>query len=294
MPRNALTKILGRRRTTLRGWSSAACVAFVLSVLLQGPALADLPSVDDTNPPAEGLDELAVVPHDFGSPLAPDLPDPTDLPVQLVLDDDSAEGVFGILGGTARQFLWFNSFASPGDFRLEEIWVLFPDGPDVPLGGDVQLAVFQDPDGDPTNGAQLLATYDETIQVVDGTTFSVYELDPPLDFQGGGDLLVGVVNRYYQTGIDPPPTEPAAVDTTASQGRSYFALWSGDAPADLALGDAILIDVLADTSAGNHMIRAFGGSTPAIDVPTLGGAGLLLLIAALGLGGFALIRRRLV
>lgn len=292
MPRNIPSPTPDHGCRPTDRWPIGRLFALALTGLLVGGAGAALATPldgDDATPPA---DEMVLELHDFVSPLAPALPDPIDLPVQLLLDDDSAEGVFGILGGTARQFLWFNSFPSAGDFRLQEIWVLFPDDPAIPLGGEVQLVVYRDPDQDPTNGAELLATYDgETIQVTDGGTFSVYPLDPPLDIVGGGDILIGVVNRYYQTGIDPPPTEPAAVDTDTSQGRSYFALWSGDAPAAPTLDDAILVDVLAGPTAGNHMIRGFGGLTPVIDVPTLNGAGLALLVAVLGLAGFVLTRR---
>jgi hydroxymethylpyrimidine/phosphomethylpyrimidine kinase len=84
-------------------------------------------------------------------------------PVQLVLDDDTAENATGVLGAGAKQFLWFNRFASPGQFRLEQVWVLFPPGANMTVGADIQLVVYHDPDGNPANGANLLATFDETI-----------------------------------------------------------------------------------------------------------------------------------
>lgn len=242
---------------------------------------------------APNEDGLVLEPREFPGPVTPLLPDPDLFPVQLVLDDDSGEAVFGFLGSTARQFLWLNSFASPGDFRLEEIWVLFPNGPDVPVGGDIQLAVFTDPDGDPTNGATLIGTYDDVaVQAADGSTFSVYPLDPPLDLADGSDVLIGVVNRFFMTGVDPPPTEPAAVDTNNSQGRSYFALWSGDPPAVPDLSGATVIDVLEGPNAGNFMIRGFGTGQPVINVPTLGGWGLALLVAFLGLAGLRAVARQ--
>ncbi len=263
-----------------------AVCALLLSLLLTvsaGPAVAD-----------GGADELILQPREFSTPISPLLPDPDEFPVQLVVDDDSAEAVFGILGSSARQFLWMNAFTSPGDFRLQEVWVLFPDGPDVPVGGDVQLVVYLDGDGDPTNGASLLATYDDlTVQAADGSSFSVYPLDPPLDIADGANILIGVVNRFYMTGVDPPPTEPAAVDTDASQGQSYFALWSGDPPAVPDLSGADTIDMLAGPTAGNFMIRGFGGSQPVVNVPTLNGWSLALLVAGLGLAGWlAIVRGR--
>ena len=65
-------------------------------------------------------------------------------------------------------------------FAVEEMWVLFPQDSTL-AGADVQLAVYQDSDGDPTNGATLLATYDVQVQETDGQTFSVYTLDPPAE-----------------------------------------------------------------------------------------------------------------
>ncbi len=231
-------------------------------------------------------------PRDFPDRADPPLPDPAAFPVQLVLDDDGAEGVFGFSGGSARQFLWLNHFAGPGPFKLEEIWVLFPSGMDVPEGGDVQLAVYLDPDGDPATGARLLATYDQTIQAVDGNTFSVYPLDPPVNILDSGDVLIGVVNRYFTTDDDPPPTLPAALDTTDSQDRSYFALWADDPPEQPDLDTAIVVDLLDGNVSGNFMIRGFGRPFGVPFIPTMGGFGLALLAALLGLAGLMLVRRR--
>ncbi|MDA8019644.1 MAG: hypothetical protein MPN21_19560 [Thermoanaerobaculia bacterium] len=222
---------------------------------------------------------------------APPLPDPGTFPVQLVLDDDVAEGAFGFVGGAARQFLWFNQFADPGPFSLEEIWVLFPNGTDIGVGDSVQLAVFVDPDGDPTNGAQLLGTYDEVVQTVDGTTFSVYPLPTNLLKSTPGDVLIGVVNRYFMTGVDPPPTLPAAFDSTTFQNRSFFALWAGDPPNPPDLDTADSIDSHSGASEGNFMIRGFGTSQ-AIPVPSQSTAGLAILATLLALAGAALIVRR--
>jgi len=185
-------------------------------------------------------------------------PSTSTFPVQLVLDDDSSEGVFGFAGGTARSFLWFNRFPDPGvAFDLEEIWVLFPVGMDVPMDGVIQLAVYLDPDADPGNGANLLATYTETIQVKDGTTFSKYSLPAPLRIDGPGELLIGVINRFFTLG-DPPPTQPAAYDVNAGQGRSYFALWSGEVPDPPELTNTLVIDVMDGAVLSNFMIRGFG------------------------------------
>ncbi len=250
----------------------AAVTATLLGALLALPAVAAGDKPGEADPSKH---ELVFEPRDFPQRADPPLPDPATFPVQLVLDDDGAEGVFGLAGGTARQFLWLNRFANPGPFTLEEIWVLFPSGMDVPLDGEVQLAVYLDPDGDPATGAQLLATYDDaTIQEADDDTFSVYPLSPPLTILDPGDVLIGVVNRYFS---GPPPTLPAALDTTASLDSSYFALWSGPAPDPPELDSAIVIDVLDGVIAGNFMIRGFGRRIGAPIIPTLSQWGLLLL-----------------
>lgn len=229
-------------------------------------------------------------------PLAPDLP--ADLPAQLILDDDSIESVFGVSTplGQARQFLWFNQFdlgALPA-VQLEEIWVLFPASAGVQPGDAVELVVFHDADADPSGGATLLAAYDETVQVVDGVTFSVYSLPAPLVLPLGGNALIGVVPRFIVSGVT-AQTLPAALDTTSSQSRSWVAVWSGDPPEPPSLpSDQFLdrIDVL--TQGGNWAIRAFGTTQPAVDIPTLGGRSLALLTLLLAVvGGGLLLRRRL-
>lgn len=237
---------------------------------------------------------LTFEPRTFPVRASPPLPDPGTFPIQLVIDDGVAEGVFGFAGANARQFLWLNRFANPGSFLLHEIWVLIPSGTNASVGETLQLVVYLDDDGDPANGAQLLGTYDVTIQAVDGVTFSVFPLSPRITIPDSGDILIGAVNRYFQTGVDPPPTQPAALDTTASQNRSYFALWAGDAPDPPDLASATVVDVLDGAVAGNFLIRGFGTRLPPplTDVPALGGAGLALLAALLGLAGAVLVRRR--
>lgn len=258
-------------------WGTAAMRFLIITALMAGAVYAD--------PSEHGL---SLEPLDPPGLLGGQLP--PDLPIDLTLDDGSAESVFGIGGGTARQFLWLNRFENPGNFILEEIWVLFPNGMDVPDGGSVQLAVFLDPDGDPTNGADLIATYDEVIQAVDGVTFSVYPI-APLEIDEG-DILIGAVNRYFTTGSDPPPTFPAAVDTTASFDRSFFALWAGDPPNPPDLASATVIDVLDGVAAGNFMIRGFGSDGPVLDIPAAGDTGLLVLASLLAAFGVWRLARR--
>ncbi len=76
------------------------------------------------------------------SPLESDPPLPS-YPVQLLLDDDTAEGDFGVsISGRAQQFLWFNRFTLPTlPIVLEEVWVLFSPGDNMAVGDPIELVV---------------------------------------------------------------------------------------------------------------------------------------------------------
>lgn len=220
---------------------------------------------------------------------------PFDVPegvVAFVVDDGMSEGSFGVsVAGGAQQFLWFNQFDldTVGPVRLREISVQFPSGANMVAGAAVQLVVYHDDDGDPTNGASLLATFDETIQAVDGTTFSTYPITP-LDIPLGGDLLVGVVSRFVMTGVT-GSTQPAAIDTTASQGRSWFAVWTVDPPASPELPPDVLIDNIDTLIPGNWMIRAISEPRVPLEVPAAGTVGLALLASLLAFAALAVLRR---
>ena len=271
----------GDRRSRRRGRGALVIAALWIGALGGGVARAEAPAAVEWSFEPGGVLSGGTVPA---------LP---DLPIQLIVDDDSPEGQFGIGGATAQQFLWFNQFDRPTllNYDLEEIWVLFPPGPNLAVGEPIQLVVYVDPDSDPSNGAELLATFDETIQEVDGGTFSVYPLDPPVAVQTAGDLLIGVVSRFVESGVT-GPTEPAALDTTASLGRSWLAVWTTDPPLEPALPPDLFIDRVDVFVAGNWMIRGFGSPRSIVEVPTLGGAGLALLAGLLVAAGGFLARRR--
>ncbi|HEX4955045.1 MAG TPA: hypothetical protein VF017_16775 [Thermoanaerobaculia bacterium] len=222
----------------------------------------------------------------------PPLPSPATFPVQLVVDDDAAEGSVGVVGQAARQFLWFNRFTPGEPVVLEEVWVLFPANAGVNVGDAVQLAVYEDADGNPANGATLLSSVAETVQAADGNTFSVYPLAAPVSFGGSGDLLIGVVPRFIQSGVT-PPTNPAAIDTTASQTRSWIAVWSGDPPDPPVLVPPPdqQISTIDGFLPGNWMIRGFGRRADSVAIPALGPAGLALLATALLLAALVFLRR---
>ena len=210
-------------------------------------------------------------------------------PIQLILDDDAPEGVFGVGAQTAQQFLWFNRFSIPGPFSLQEIWVLFPAGTNMTVGQEVQLVVYLDPDGDPSNGADLLTTVTATIQAVDGVTFSVYALGSPLSIVDSGDLLVGVVERVVESGVT-SPTAPASIDTTSSEGRSWLAVWTGDPPDPPLLPPDGIYTPVDVFQTGNWMIRAFGSQEQLPAVPDVDPRGIGLLVLLIATAGWLAVR----
>jgi hypothetical protein len=218
---------------------------------------------------------------------APDTP----FPIQLVLDDGSSEGDFGVGSPNAQQFLWFNSFTpGPGKMRLTEIWVLFSPGPNMAVGAPIEIVVYHDTDADPTNGAVLMASFTETIQAVDGVTFSVYNLSQPVVLQDPQDVLIGVINRFVVSGVT-STTRPAALDTTSSQGRSWLAVWTGDPPSPPVLPSDNLLTTIDTFIPGNWMIRAYGTQDLRAGIPTLSHLGLLVLIALLATAGVVVLMR---
>jgi hypothetical protein len=219
--------------------------------------------------------------------------------IQLMLDDSSSENDIGLVAanGAARQFMWCNQFTPAAyPLELEQIWVLFPPGNNMAEGNAVQLLVYLDPDSTPGNGAGLVASYDETIQAVDGTTFSVYDIAPPLAIDDAGDVLICVINRFVTSGIT-STTQPATIDTTSSQGRSWIGVWTGDPPASPSLPADGLFDLVDRFEPGNWMIRGFGTAQvqppqPQREIPVLGPAGLGTLIVLLILAGIMVVVRR--
>lgn len=269
----------------MSSWVDERLAAALAGVACLGLAVAAPPA--SAAEPEWTFRELDPSPGDA----VPSVPGLGSFPIQLVLDDGSAEGAFGVAGagGAARQFLWLQRFSPPvADFDLEEVWVLFPDDPQISPGSAVQLVVYQDLDGNPANGAELLLALDETVQTADGGTFSIYPLAPAIEIRDGGDVYLGVVNRYVVSGVT-PITQPAALDTGPSEMRSWAATWTGDPsdppllPPDQAL---FLID---DVQPGNWMIRGFGTPAPVVAIPALGTPGLASLALA-GLGAFRLRR----
>ncbi|MBN2390429.1 MAG: hypothetical protein JXR84_06885, partial [Anaerolineae bacterium] len=199
--------------------------------------------------------------------------------VNLVLDDGSIEGAIGVNDGIdGTQFIWLNRFTpDSGDFpfQLEQIAVLFGSS-GITVSDSVDLLVYEDTDGDgDPSDATLLATYSETVQAADLTTWSNYTLTSPLTLNGPGDVLIGVINRYQPGTGGGLIDHPAMQDRTASQYRSWAGWWTTEPAPDPAVlpPDASwgIIDDLAPTLAGNWMIRGYGSTVITNTPPTISG-----------------------
>jgi len=187
--------------------------------------------------------------------------------VTLALDDGDHEYNLGLTsGGYSYQFIWLNRFtpaASEFPFSLQEIRVMFDGTGGVSVGQAIDLAVYQDTDGNPANGATLLGVVHETIKAVDGTTWSVYTLASPIQVSGPGDVLIAVINRFVQDGVS-PASYPAALDGTTVLNRSWVGWWLDIPPDPPVLPTDSTFEVITAPYSGNWLIRGYGttGSTP--------------------------------
>ncbi len=182
--------------------------------------------------------------------------------VQLVVDDGSAEDAIGLTAGGS--FLWLNRFTpDPAEFPffLDEISILFRNSATV--GEEMQLLVWEDTDGDgdPGTGANLLYSTRVDVQHNDGTTWNVYNIASPILLFGPGDVLIGVVNR------DGTGTHPAAIDTNASQERSWIGAYPSSPPDPPTLPAPDLWGTIDSFGfAGNWTVRGSGYSAVGLDM----------------------------
>lgn len=198
-------------------------------------------------------DEQKVVPSKVFTPQGP---------VNLQVDDGAAEDSIGLTDG--GQFIWMNRFtpaAADFPFELEQISILWPSG-QMAAGSAVELVVYQDTDGDgDPNDAQLMKTYNVTIQNVNGTTWDNYTLPETVLLGGPGDVLIGAINRWNTGAVE----YPANIDQTASQGRSWVGIWTTYPPEPPVLppdSDFGTIDSMG--LAGNWLIRASGSTAAGV------------------------------
>jgi len=124
-----------------------------------------------------------------------------DRRVSFIVDGDFYNGDLGRFGGDinfAVQALYMNRF-SPKIFPLilDQVQIFFActqsNGSGDCLGREIDVIVAEDTDGDgtPQTGAETVVVHRGIIQSVDGVTFSVYDLDPPILLEGPGDIYVG-------------------------------------------------------------------------------------------------------
>lgn len=181
--------------------------------------------------------------------------------VSLVLDDGTVERAIGLNSDTASfQFLWFNRFTpAPSEFpfQLNQIDIFFTADSNAVVGDVIDLVVYEDVDGDPSNGADWLKTYPVTIQVVPGLNSYDISSDPVV-FNGPGDVFIGAIDRWVVSGVT-PPNFPAAQDSTLSQQRSWVASWLADPPDPALLPSDDIYNLIDDFGlGGNWIIRGYG------------------------------------
>lgn len=261
--------------------SSAATLILVLMVLpdFKLARSTNIPEIPHQHTPiAPNHDEASILPTKYSTPrpvlLEVDassigkngimVENDINLPagnVPLALDDGLAEWPLGVDDGeNAYQFIWLNRFTpstSDFPFNLTQIWVKFDSAGGVSAGESIDLIVYEDNDSDPTNGASWLATYNEIILEVDGITWSVYDLDPPLLLDNPGDVIIAVINRYVVDGVS-PTSYPALLDITTSQDRSWIGWWYTAPPNPPILPPDLNFELMANEDAGNWLVRGFG------------------------------------
>ena len=178
--------------------------------------------------------------------------------VELILDDGTADNNIGI-GGT-WEFIWLNRFTPNPDafpFNLNQIQIYFETSGMALVGHDIRLVVYENVTGntDPALGSNFLYSWDTTVQALD--TWNMYDLPEPVELNGPGDVLIGVI------GLEVPGTSywPAAIDQTATQARSWAGWWLASpppTPPTLPPDDSwTLIDAYFP---GNWMVRGMGSS----------------------------------
>jgi hypothetical protein len=191
---------------------------------------------------------------------------PLGASVNLTLDDGIAEDAIGLTAG--GQFIWLNRFTpAPTDFpfTLTEIQLQTTSVSNCAATDTIDFYVWSDADGNPANGATFMGSL--TGQQV-GTLDQFNSYPTNIDVTGSGDVLIAVVNRTCTAA----GAFPAAIDTTASQVRSWVGLYNGtpgNPPTLPADNTFATIDSLG--FAGNWLIRGIGasGCQAANDIPWL-------------------------
>jgi hypothetical protein len=195
---------------------------------------------------------------------------PEDRRVSFIVDGDFYDFDLGRFFNNdinlSAQALYMNRF-SPTIFPLvlDQVQIYFTctpfDGTGDCLGMEIDVIVAQDKDGDgsPQTGTETVAVHRGVIQFVDRVSFSVYDLDPAVELEGPGDIYVGFIPRFIETGVTGFTVPATAESRSGSKGRSWFLAWQSDPP-DPPTFPADLDATTADDAGfpANLKIRAFG------------------------------------
>ncbi len=183
-----------------------------------------------------------------------------------ILDDGSYENSIGLTNQvTSNTAAWLNRF-SPATFpeTIDVVQVLWPTQADAQralIGDPVTILLYSDTDGD-GNPANAVLVYQEAfvIGVQDGASFETYDLTVNPLFAGPGDVYIGFRDDWNLGGAT-PANFPAALDQTASQGRSWVA-GNGTTGIDVDINNLGANPLLGTIDGfglpGNWMIRAVG------------------------------------
>lgn len=255
-----------------RSWKSYLCLlaAVGMLIVMGGPSNASKPLLSASGPPADGASAYSK--------------QAATGPVPLILDDGSRENALGLTSG--GQFIWLNRFtpvASDFPFQLEQVQVFFGASMGLNVGELVDIYIYEDidGDGDPGTGSVLAGSFlNAPIQFVDDVNWSTYNLTAPIVLNGPGDVLIAVVNRTCGLAAG---TFPAAMDETASQGRSWIGLYSaGNVPQPPSLPTDSLWGTIDSVGFPcNWMIRGAGGP--------VGGAAAIPSLSAVGIISFSIL-----
>ena len=165
--------------------------------------------------------------------------------------------------------LWLQRFTPPSGsypLTLQHIQITWPSTGGVTPGLQARLVVYLDADGDgdPSNAVLL---HQELVTVGSIDTFEDYPVNVPVT--GPGDIYLGFEDYWAEGGYQ-PLLYPAAIDTDASQGRSWVAGMSNGNPPDINnLGNNDLIGTIDSFGLpGNWMIRASGDTGAIVYCPT--------------------------
>lgn len=177
------------------------------------------------------------------------------VPVDLIIDDGSAEDSIGLTGG--GEFIWLNQFTPDENdypFVLNQVSVFFPVDSSIAPGDKFDVYIFDSPGESPDEASSMLQRIPDAEVGATGD-WTVVDLKQPLYLVEPSDILIGVVNREAGlTGF------PAALDESGSpQGRSWIGSYSEGVPAEPTFPSDDLWGRIDDFNLpGNWLVRGLG------------------------------------